>query len=72
MNYNINELVGIVEDETIRLTGYKTSKLYPGDLRLTRYYDGENDEVVHKHHNLNITYFIYSKLEIDNVILAQV
>ena len=46
VNYNINELVGIVGDETIRLTGYKTSKLYPGNLRLTRYYDVENDEVI--------------------------
>lgn len=33
-------------NETIRLTGYKTSKLYPGNLRLTRYYDAENDEVI--------------------------
>lgn len=46
VNYKINELVGIVGDETIRLTGYKTCKLYPGNLRLTRYYDVENDEVI--------------------------
>lgn len=42
VNYNINELAGIVGDETIRLTGYKSSKQYPDDLRLIKYYDAEN------------------------------
>lgn len=46
VNYNINELVGIVGDEIIRLTGYKTSKLYPGNLRLVQYYDVESNEVI--------------------------
>ena len=46
VNYNINEQVGIVGDEIIRLTGYKTSRLYPENLRLIKYYDTENDEVI--------------------------
>ena len=46
VNYNINELVGIVGDEIIHLTGYKSSKLYPENLRLIKYYDAENDEII--------------------------
>lgn len=46
VNYNINELAGIIGDEIIRLTGYKSSKLYPDNLRLVKYYDAENDEVI--------------------------
>ena len=33
---NINELVGIVGDEIIHLTGYESSKLYPENLRLIK------------------------------------
>lgn len=46
VNYNINELAGIIGDEIIRLTGYKSSKLYPDNLRIVKYYDAENDEVI--------------------------
>lgn len=46
VNYNINELAGIIGDEIIRLTGYKSSKLYPDNLRLVKYYDAENNEVI--------------------------
>lgn len=46
VNHNINELVGIVGDEIICLTGYKTSKLYPENLRLVKFYDAENDDVI--------------------------
>ena len=46
VNYNINELAGIIGDEIMRLTGYKSSKLYPDNLRLVKYYDAENDEVI--------------------------
>lgn len=46
VNYNINELVGIVGDEIIHLTSYKSSKLYPENLRLIKYYDAENDEII--------------------------
>lgn len=46
VNYNINDLVGIVGDKIIHLTGYKTGKLYPENLRLVKFYDAENDEII--------------------------
>ncbi len=36
----------IIEDSRIRVTGYKSSKLYPEDMRLVRVYDPENDTIV--------------------------
>ena len=45
-SYNINDLVGIVGDKTIRLSGYVSRKKYPGDLRLAEFYDTEKDEVI--------------------------
>ena len=45
-NYNINEVVGIVGDCVIRLTGYKSKKLYPENLRMVEYPDAESGEVV--------------------------
>ena len=43
-NYNIDEITGLRGDCTIRLTGYKPSKLYPKEMRMVKYYDAENDE----------------------------
>ena len=37
---------GILEDSRIRITGYNSSKLYPGDMRLVRVYDPDNDTIV--------------------------
>lgn len=45
-NYNINDLVGIVGDRTIHLTGYVSEKKYPEDLRLVEFYDAEKEEVI--------------------------
>ena len=45
-NYNINDLVGIVGDQTIHLSGYISEKKYPENFRLVKYYDAENDEVI--------------------------
>ena len=45
-NYNINEAVGIVGDCVIRLTGYKSKKLYPENLRMDEYLDVESGEVI--------------------------
>lgn len=43
-NYNIDETTGLRGDYIVRLTGYKSKRLYPIPLRLVRYYDCENDE----------------------------
>ena len=43
-NYNIDKETGLRGDYHIVLTGYKSSKLYPAELRLVEYYDSENDE----------------------------
>jgi len=45
-NYNIDETSGLREDATIRLTGYKSKRLYPDNLRLVTVYDSDNDEYV--------------------------
>lgn len=37
---------GIIEDARIRLTGYKSSRLYPEDIRFVRVYDPYNDTIV--------------------------
>lgn len=37
---------GILEDSRIRVTGYKSSKLYPEDMRFIRLYDPINDDIV--------------------------
>ena len=37
---------GIIEDSRIRVTGYKSSRLYPEDMRLVRVYDPDNDSIV--------------------------
>ena len=37
---------GILEDSRIKVTGYKSSKLYPEDMGFVRIYDPENDAIV--------------------------
>lgn len=46
INYNANDLVGIVGDKTVHLSGYISEKKYPEDLRLIEFYDAEKDEVI--------------------------
>ena len=43
-NFNIDEQSGLRGDHSIRLTGYKSSKLYPKKLRLVEYSDIESGE----------------------------
>ena len=62
-NYNINEMVGIVSDQTIRLTGPVTSKKYPEVLRLVKFYDAENDEEIS---------FITNNLELGPLVIANI
>lgn len=42
-NYNIDESTGLRGDKTIQLTGYKSKKLYPENLRMVEYYDEDKD-----------------------------
>jgi hypothetical protein len=45
-NYNIDESTGLRGDFTIRLTGYKPSKLYPKEIRMVKYYDTESEDEI--------------------------
>lgn len=42
-NYNIDENTGLKSDKTIKLSGYKSKKLYPETLRMVEYYDYNKD-----------------------------
>ncbi|MDR1582225.1 MAG: IS4 family transposase, partial [Prevotellaceae bacterium] len=42
-NFNIDETTGLISDQTISLTGYKSSELYPENLRLVEFYNDEKD-----------------------------
>jgi len=42
-SHPIDKLTGVRSDQTIKLTGPKTSRLYPGLLRRVHYYDAEKD-----------------------------
>lgn len=45
-NFNIDQSTGLVEDHIIRLTGYKSQKLYPKELRLINFCDPETVELL--------------------------
>lgn len=42
-NFNIDESTGLRSDRTILLNGYKSSKLYPEELRMVEYYDDKKE-----------------------------
>ena len=65
-NYNINGAIGLQGDHTIRLTGYKTSKLYPKHLRLVQFHDIESDE------NLEFITNLTTSLEISALQIANI
>lgn len=54
---------GVIEDSRIRLTGYKSRKLYPEDMRFVRVYDPDNDTVV----DFTFNNFETSAMEISNL-----
>lgn len=62
-NHNINEMAGIVSDRTIRLTGTVTARKYPDDLRMAKFHDTENDEVIS---------FITNNLELGPLVIANI
>lgn len=45
-NFNFDSATGIVGDHIIRLTGYKSKKAYPKELRLVESLDPESGEVI--------------------------
>ena len=62
-NYNINDLVGIVGDQIIHLSGYLSEKKYPDDFRLVKYYDADKDEVIS---------FITNNMELGPLVIANI
>lgn len=54
---------GIIEDSRIKVTGYKSSKLYPEEMRLVRIYGPDNDVIV----DFISNNFEVSALEISNL-----
>lgn len=65
-NFNIDEQSGLRGDHSIRLTGYKSSKLYPKILRLVEYSDIESGEKL-----LFITN-MYDCLELNGLEIAEI
>jgi len=61
--YNINTSIGIVADDMIRLTNSTTLKYYPELIRMVKYYDDENDEVIT---------FITNNLELGSLVVANI
>ena len=62
-NYNINNMVGIVGDQVIHLSGYVSEKKYPEDFRLVKFYDAEKDEVIS---------FITNNFELGPLVIANI
>lgn len=58
-----DEKSGIIEDARIKVTGYKSSKLYPENMRFVRIYDPVNDTIV----DFISNNFDVSALEISNL-----
>ena len=63
INYNANDLVGLVGDKTIHLSGYVSEKKYPEDLRLVEFCDAEKDEIIT---------FITNNFELGSLIIANI
>ena len=57
------ETKGVVEDSRIKVTGHKSYKLYPEDMRFVRVYDPDNDTIV----DFTSNNFEVSALEISNL-----
>jgi hypothetical protein len=45
-NFNIDQATGLRTDKNVVLTGVKSKKLFPKNLRLVEFYDVENDETL--------------------------
>ena len=65
-NFNIDQSTGLMEDHIIRLTGYKSQKLYPKELRLIKFCDPETGELLTFISNLT-NELEFNGLEIANI-----
>lgn len=65
-NFNIDQSTGLMEDHIIRLTGYKSQKLYPKELRLIKFCDPETGELLTFISNLT-NEIEFNGLEIANI-----
>ena len=45
-NFNVDQSAGLMEDHMIRLTGYKSRKLYTKELRLIKFFDPKTGELL--------------------------
>ena len=45
-NFNVDQSTGLMEDHIIRLTGYKSKRLYPKVFRLIKFCDNETGELI--------------------------
>ena len=45
-NFNVDQSTGLMEDHIIRLTGYKSKRLYPKEFRLIKFCDNETGELI--------------------------
>ena len=45
-SFPVNKIVGLRCDQKIRLTGYKTAKMYPKALRRVKFFDAENQRTI--------------------------
>ena len=45
-NFNVDQSTGLMEDHIIRLTGYKSRRLYPKEFRLIKFCDNETGELI--------------------------
>jgi hypothetical protein len=57
----VNKTVGLRCDQKINLTGYKTSRLYPKELRRVKFYDAENQRTI---------VFLTNNFEVDALTIA--
>ena len=60
-SYPVNKTAGLRCDQRIKLTGYKTSKLYPETLRRVKYYDAEHQRII---------VFLTNNFEVDALTIA--
>ncbi len=65
-NFNIDQSTGLMEDHMIRLTGYKSKKLYPKELRLIKFCDSETGGLLTFISNI-IDQLELNRLEIANI-----
>ena len=65
-NFNVDQSTGLMEDHIIRLTGYKSKRLYPKVFRLIKFCDNETGELITFISNI-VDQLEFNGLEIANI-----